>query len=85
MYPSYETIAAQSGHYPFVEVYQFFSADVYQLQVPATRVAYARRAAVSSAQVSADGALALNVPSSDNTNLSVSKVMRELAIASAPT
>ncbi len=27
MYPSYEIIAAQSGHYPFVEVYQFFSAD----------------------------------------------------------
>jgi hypothetical protein len=30
MNPSYETIAAQSGHYPFVEVYQFLGADVYQ-------------------------------------------------------
>jgi hypothetical protein len=30
MYPSYETIAAQSGHYPFVEVYQFLSAGAYQ-------------------------------------------------------
>jgi len=27
MYPSYEIIAAQSGHYPFVEVYQFLSTD----------------------------------------------------------
>jgi len=30
MYPSYETIAAQSDHYLFVEVYQFQNADVYQ-------------------------------------------------------
>jgi hypothetical protein len=30
MYPSYETIAAQSGNYPFIEVYQFSNAGVYQ-------------------------------------------------------
>jgi len=28
MYPSYETIAAQSGNYPFIEVYQFSNAGV---------------------------------------------------------
>jgi len=39
MYPSYETIAAQSGHYPFVEVYQFLSADVYQFTGAGDRVA----------------------------------------------
>lgn len=35
-YPSYETIAAQNGYYPFVDVYEVLSADMYQLLMPVT-------------------------------------------------